>query len=137
MKIAALAIWLCIFTGCATPPPPPPSPAAPPTQPLTRYEILIPVVDEDGHPRAVFQRETMLRSIIDDFGGVVVDQHGTSAYSRDEQGDVRKDTHWRIIVDVAGKEHSFKVLLLLEQLRAAFETSEITIVRFPVERILQ
>jgi hypothetical protein len=83
------------------------------------------------------QREAALRSMVADFGGVVVDQLGMVAYVNDGQGDLKKNTHWRIMIDFPGTDHHQKIRALTKRIHEAFGTEDAWIVRYPVEKIIE
>ncbi len=101
----------------------------------TRYEIMVPAVDDDGHPRSVVQREAILRSMIADFGIVVVTRSGVVGYGHEPDGMVKADTHWRVVVDVPGKDADKKMIIVREKFEAAFGEDDVWIVRYPVEKV--
>lgn len=100
-----------------------------------RYEIMVPAVDDEGHPRSVVEREAILRSMIADFGIVVVTRSGVVGYGKDVDGMVTADTHWRVVVDVAGQDAEKKMLIVREKFEAAFGKDNVWIVSFPVEKV--
>jgi hypothetical protein len=104
---------------------------------LTRYEFQIPILDVDGYPKALVQRESILRSMVASFGAVVVDHHDVVGYQQDPKNGLEKDSRWRIIVDVEGQDHETKIQDLKKKISEVFGTNDVWMVRYPVERISQ
>ena len=100
-----------------------------------RYEIQVPLSKTDEDVKAVVKRETIVRSAISDFGGVLVEQHTTTGFDRASNGEVRSRKHWKIIFDTAGARDSEKVPGLLNRIEEAFGSSDVSLVRYPIERV--
>ncbi len=96
----------------------------------------MPAVDDPAHSQLVVQREAILRSTIADFGGVIVDQRKMADYSRNSKGELKKESCWRVIVDVLGEDHDQKMRILYSKLKTTFGASGVQIIRYPVEKIM-
>lgn len=128
LRLVPILLVLLLSSGCETT-------TDAPSPWVQRYEIMVPAVDDDGHPRSVVQREAILRSMIADFGVVVVTRSGVVGYGKAADGMVMADTHWRVVVDVPGKDAEKKMIIVREKFEAAYGKNDVWIVRFPVEKV--
>ncbi len=99
-----------------------------------RYEIQVPLDKTEESTDALVKRETILRSAIADFDGIMIEQYATTSVKRGEGGGVQGKRYWKIIFEASGSGSSDKVVVLLKQVEDAFGTSDVSVVRYPVER---
>jgi hypothetical protein len=109
---------------------------------MSRYEIHIPVppyslVDPDTAKEKLMQRETALRNAVAQFGAVLVGKVKMIDYAHDEEGNIKPNAVWSIIVDVEGDENGERGRELRKKIEDAFGSpADIWIVRYPIQKIL-
>jgi len=135
-----IMVVLLSFQGCKTTGEEQAGPNSPSVW-AARYEIQVPEGDISKQPKEqraqiVMKREAILRSIVTEFGGVLIDQRRSTDYTHNPDGSVFPNVMWKITVDVQGDKTGENARVLRKRIADAFGATDVWITYYPVQKIL-